>query len=217
MLLRMEQTLFFTFLQSILIGLSLAAPVGPIGILTIRRTLVYGRVTGFASGLGTATADAMYGLIGTLGLTAVSTLLINSRSILAGIGGLFLCYLGVQTMRSAPASTAANARLMGGLLGAYLSAFLLTLTNPLTILTFGAILASLTAQAVAPSALAQGQAIMLVLGVFLGSALWWLALSFLAAALRHRLTPHALRWVNRLSGLVMLFLGVMTLGGLLGF
>ena len=203
----MNELTFFIFLQSIFIGLTLAAPVGPIGVLTIRRTLAYGRWTGFVSGLGTATADAVYGFIGTLGITALSGLLIRNQSILAIGGGLFLCYLGVQTLRASPTTHAAQARTMGGLLGIYLSAFLLTLTNPMTILAFGAILASLM-----PHSATSGTntAIMVVLGVFIGSTLWWFLLSTFAALFRHRLNTHA-QWINRISGVVIIIFGVLSL------
>lgn len=195
-------------LRGFVIGLSLAAPVGPIGVLTIRRTLAHGRLTGFISGLGTATADGLYGLIGALGLTAVTTLLTGNVFWLKLIGGLFLCYLGVQTLRAKPAVNPAQAQSRQGLLGAYVSAFLLTLTNPMTILAFVAIFASLLAGDVQMQGADTGSLILIVLGVFLGSSTWWLILSTVTSLLRNRLNPQSMRWVNIVSGLVIAAFGI---------
>lgn len=122
-------------LKGLLIGFTVAAPVGPIGILCINRTLSKGRLTGFVSGLGAASADAIYGCIAAFGLTFITSFLISQKLWLQLIGGLFLCYLGIQTYRSRPAGHAASAR-GGGLLKSYTSVFFLTVTNPMTILFF---------------------------------------------------------------------------------
>lgn len=195
-------------LRGFVIGLSLAAPVGPIGVLTIRRTLAHGRLTGFVSGLGTATADGLYGLIGALGLTAVTTLLTGNAFWLKLIGGLFLCYLGVQTLRAKPAVNPAQAQSRQGLVGAYVSAFLLTLTNPMTILAFVAIFASLLAGDAQMKGADTSSLILIVLGVFLGSSAWWLILSTLTSLLRNRLNPQSMRWVNIASGCVIATFGL---------
>ena len=124
-------------LRGLIIGFSIAAPVGPIGVLCIRRTLAQGRAAGLVSGLGAASADALYGCVAGFGLTFVSGLLIAQQSWLKLLGGVFLCYLGVRTLLAQPAERAAAAGGMG-LAGAYGSTFLLTLTNPTTILSFAA-------------------------------------------------------------------------------
>lgn len=197
------------FVRGVVIGFSLAAPVGPIGVLTIRRTLAHGRLTGFISGLGTATADALYGLIGALGLTSLTALLTAQSAWLGLIGGGFLCYLGVRTFLARPAAVeGASEQTTLGLAGAYASAFGLTLTNPATILAFAVIFAGLNADVAATSALA---AMIVVAGVFVGSALWWLVLSTVTGWLRGRLNATALVWVNRLSGVVILAFGVAAL------
>jgi threonine/homoserine/homoserine lactone efflux protein len=193
--------------RGMIFGLSIAAPVGPIAVLCIRRTLAEGRVIGFVSGLGTATADACYGAIAAFGLTAVSTFLVHQHTWLRLIGGIFLCYLGVVTFRTPPAARAAAAD-GGGLWNAYGTTFLLTLTNPLTILTFAAIFAGIGAGELHG---AYGSAALLVFGVFVGSALWWLALSSGTSLLRTRLTPATLQWVNRFSGAVIAVFGVLAL------
>ena len=194
-------------IQGLLLGFSIAAPVGPIGVLCIRRTLAEGRLSGFLSGLGAATADMLYGAIAAFGLTALTSLLVEQRIWLGIFGGLFLLYLGVKTFIAKPASEAAPSK-GTGLLGAYLSTLGLTLTNPMTILAFIGIFASLQID-LGKSGLTAG--ILLVLGVFTGSAAWWLTLSGLVGLLRDKFTPSWMQWVNRLSGAVIFGFGVYAL------
>jgi len=193
------------FLRGLLIGLSIAAPVGPIGVLCIRRTLAEGRWVGLATGLGAATADATYGAVAGFGITIVSTLLLSHQTGIRLIGGLFLCYLGARIFISAPAENAAPVE-GHGLVRAYGSALALTLTNPTTILSFAAIFAGLGAGAGSHAA---GGAALLVLGVFLGSALWWIVLTHLVSSLRTRTTASHLRWVNRVSGGILVGFGLL--------
>jgi threonine/homoserine/homoserine lactone efflux protein len=195
-----------TLVRGLVIGFSIAAPVGPIGVLCIRRTLADGRATGLAVGLGAATADAVYGAIAGFGLTAVSALLVRQQGVLRLVGGLFLCYLGLRTFLARPAEQAARAG-GAGLIGAFTATFGLTLANPATILSFVAVFAGLGIA----GAGSWREATVLVAGVFLGSALWWLMLSGVVGALRTRLELTALRWVNRVSGAVLLAFGVAAL------
>jgi threonine/homoserine/homoserine lactone efflux protein len=197
-------------LRGLLIGLSIAAPVGPIGVLCIRRTLAAGRVYGLVSGLGAATADAFYGSVAGFGLTFLSSFLIEQRFWLRLIGGLFLCYLGIRTFLAQPAERAAAAK-STGLTGAYASTLLLTLTNPTTIFSFAAIFAGLGLASVSGSYLSSG---LLVLGVFLGSALWWFVLSGGVSLFREKLGTRQLRWINRLSGGIILAFGALALASL---
>jgi threonine/homoserine/homoserine lactone efflux protein len=199
------------FLRGLVIGVSIAAPVGPIGVLCIRRTLADGRAAGFVSGLGAATADALYGAIAAFGLTAISDALVAHATGLRLGGGLFLCYLGVRTLLATPPAEPAAAR-AAGLAGAYLSTLALTLANPTTILSFVAIFAGFGAAARADT---YGGAAILVLGVFLGSALWWLVLSGGVGRLGRRLAPGTLTWINRLSGLVIGGFGLLALASAL--
>lgn len=201
----------FLFLRGLIIGFSIAAPVGPIGVLCIRRTLAEGRRYGLASGLGAATADAFYGSVAALGLTIVSSFLIGQQGWLRLVGGGYLCYLGVKTFRAKPSKDAAETS-GKGLLGAYTSTLFLTLTNPVTILSFAAIFAGLGAGA------ASGQVsggLILVAGVFLGSATWWLILVTFTSIFRSRLNTVGLAWVNRISGTIILSFGVLVLYGLI--
>ncbi len=201
-----------TLLTGIVLGFSIAAPVGPIGVLCIRRTLADGRLHGFVSGLGAATADAFYGAIAGFGLTAISTVIVSEQLWLRLGGGVFLLYLGLKTVASRPSERPAKAR-GRGLLGAYASTLVLTLTNPMTILSFVAIFAGLGLGSSGTTAVS---ALTLVLGVFLGSALWWLCLSSGVGVFRRRLDALALRWVNVLSGAVVSAFGVAALLSVIG-
>lgn len=194
------------FLRGWLIGLAIAAPVGPIGLLCIQRTLSQGRWAGLASGLGAATADAVYGFIAAFGLAFISGFLIAQQNLLALVGGLFLCYLAVRTFRSEPATDAAASQ--GGHIGAaYATTFLLTLTNPVTVLSFVAIFAGMGLAADAGAG-DYAAAAWMVAGVFAGSASWWLFLSFGVSLLRTRMNVTTLRWINRGAGLIIGAFGV---------
>jgi threonine/homoserine/homoserine lactone efflux protein len=198
-------------LKGLLLGFSIAAPVGPIGVLCIRRTLADGRLTGFLSGLGAATADMLYGAVAAFGLTAVMNLLVEQQSWLRAVGGLFLLYLGIRTFLAKPSAESAPSR-GTGLFGAYASTFLLTVTNPMTILSFiGMFSAILPANA----SMTTASSFSLVLGVFLGSAAWWLALSGLVSLVREKFTPAWMQWVNRASGMVITIFAIVILAGLL--
>jgi len=197
------------FFRGLVIGFSIAAPVGPIGILCIRRTLADGQLSGLVSGLGAATADAMYGCVAGFGLTFISSFLVGQQLWLRLLGGLFLCYLGIKTLLSKPAQKEAMIN-QSGMLGAYLSTFLLTVTNPLTILSFAAIFAGL---GLANTSGSYVSAVILVLGVFLGLALWWLLLSGGVGLFRTKFNTTGLLWVNRVSGVIITIFGMIALGG----
>lgn len=198
---------FSFFLRGLGIGFAIAAPVGPIGVLCIRRTLADGRAAGLISGLGAATADAIYGCIAGFGLTFISSFLVSQQGWLRIAGGLFLCYLGLKTLLARPAEQAAAIKGQG-LLGAYASTFFLTLTNPMTILSFAAIFAGL---GLANTSGSYVSASTLVIGVFMGSAAWWLILSGGVSLFRDKFNLHGLQWVNRISGAIILAFGLVAL------
>jgi threonine/homoserine/homoserine lactone efflux protein len=209
------------YLQGILLGFAIAAPVGPIGVLCIRRTLAEGRGIGLVSGLGAATADAFYGFVGGFGLTFVSSFLIEQQAAFRLVGGLFLLYLGIKTLLARPApregtAPSPSARIQpdqaGGFLAAYFSTLFLTLSNPATILSFAAIFAG---AGLVTGSHEIGAAFGLVLGVFSGSALWWLLLSSLVSVFRKRVSDRGLVWVNRLSGILITGFGLAALGSLI--
>lgn len=195
------------FLRGLLLGFSIAAPVGPIGVLCIRRTLAEGRLAGLVSGLGAATADAFYGLIAAFGLTFVTSVLVDQQAWIRLIGGLFLAYLGIKTLLAPVADRPAEAS-AGSLAADYTSTLFLTLTNPLTILSFVAVFAGLGVGAASGDYLAAAAT---VAGVFAGSALWWLTLSSIVSVFRGRFGPSAMVWVNRISGLVIIGFGAAAL------
>jgi threonine/homoserine/homoserine lactone efflux protein len=196
-----------TLLTGCIVGFSIAAPVGPIGALTIRRTLAEGRVVGLLTGLGAATADAAYGAVAAFGLTLVTTFLVQQQAWLSLAGGVFLCYLGVMTFLSVPAP-AAQAPPARSVAAAYASTLLLTLTNPATILSFIGIYAGV---GLGLGGAGYGEAVAFVAGVFAGSALWWLLLCFAVGAIRYRVSPSGLRWINRISGLILTGFGLAVL------
>lgn len=195
-------------LRGWVLGFAIAAPVGPIGVLCIRRTLADGRLIGFLSGLGAATADMLYGAVAAFGLTAIQSLLLRHQQWLQIVGGLFLVYLGIRTFFTTPATEAARVDTTRGRLSAYLTTLGLTLTNPATILSFTLIFAGFQLGATRSGS---ADAALLVLGVFLGSATWWLLLSLGVSLLRRRFTGRWLSWVNRIAGAIILAFGGLSL------
>lgn len=188
-------------------GLSIAAPVGPIGVLCIRRTLTQGRAVGFASGLGAATADALYGSVAGLGLAIISGALIRQQAWLRLAGGLFLCCLGIRTFLAQPAEEAASTT-GKGLVGAYATTLALTLTNPMTILSFAGVFAGLGMASAGQDTVSAG---VMIAGVFAGSALWWLLLSSAVSLFHRQIAAQGLRWINRGSGVVITGFGLLAL------
>jgi threonine/homoserine/homoserine lactone efflux protein len=192
------------FLRGAMIGFSMAAPVGPIGVLCIRRSLTNGITIGFATGLGAATADALYGAVAAFGLTAVAKFLSAQQFWLALLGGGFLCWLGIRTFIAKPSKESADAR-RGNVFTAWASTLLLTITNPATILSFVALFAGFGINS------SYATAGILVTGVFFGSGLWWLLLSTSVGSLRARFDARWIGITNRASGLVMFGFGVYAL------
>lgn len=195
------------FLQSLGIGLSIAAPVGPIGLLCIRRSIHGGAWLGFASGLGAAVADAMYGCVAAFGLTAISALLVEYQSALRLIGGAFLCYLGIRTFLAKPSENRDDTTDTGKW-SAFASTLVLTLTNPMTIIMFAGVFAAL---GLAGQKQNYSSASVMVFGVFLGSAAWWLLLSFSAGWMRDRVGPKTMFLINRVSGVIIVAFGLAAL------
>lgn len=193
-------------LRGLAVGFTIAAAVGPISLLTIRRTIAHGRGYGLVSGLGVAAADASYGAVAAFGLTAATSILVGGRTVLAFVGGAFLVWLAISTIRARPGEVVAEAADRPGLVGAFLSIYGLTMTNPMTILSFAGIFAAL-------GLAGRGglDATLLTLGVFIGSSLWWVGLTAVVGRVRGRITRRALVWINRLSGAVLLGFGVVAL------
>jgi len=186
------------FLKGLLFGFLLAATVGPMWVLCFRRTLALGPLAGFVSGMGIAVADGIYGTIAAFGLTAISGFLLQHSFWIGLAGAIFLVYLGIKTLMSHPAMNGMHQEPVGHA-KAFLATLGLTLANPPTILAFAAIFAGLglVSSDYATAAL-------VVLGVFLGSASWWIALAVGAGWLRGRIGPKLFRAINIVSGLSIL-------------
>lgn len=188
------------FIKGAILGFVIAAPVGPIGLLCIRRSLAYGQKHGFFTGIGAATADMFYGAVAAFGLTSLSSLLVAQQNYLQLLGGLFLGWIGFQTFRSVPVTQTQNVE-SPSLFRSYFSTFLLTITNPTTILSF---IAAFTSMNLSMDVENYNGAIAITTGVFVGSAIWWLMLSWMASKLRTLMTPNKMKWINRSSGILLL-------------
>ncbi|HUH82991.1 MAG TPA: LysE family transporter [Stellaceae bacterium] len=202
----MATQLLIDLIKGAIVGVVIALPLGPVGVLCVRRTLVEGPSYGFVSGLGAATADSLFGVIAGFGLTIVRDFLLGYQDWLGVGGGLFLLVVGIRALTRPPEAELGP---VGdeALFAAYVSTFALTITNPITILAFAAIFAQI--------GVSNGSGYLdtglLVIGVFLGSLVWWLGLSFGIASLHRRLGSFNLAWLNRISGAVLALSG----GGLL--
>ena len=191
------------FLKGLIIGFAMAVPIGPVGVLCLRKTLAEGHSRGMIVGLGAATADSLYGSIAAFGLTFLSDVIVSEQFWLRLVGGGILLFLGIRTWRAKrkdPILPFGNK----GLLGSYVSAFLLALTNPVTILAFLAVFAAFGLG----HRLIILTACILVLGVFTGSSLWFLTLGYIATLFRKNLDSGGLRWVNRVAAVLLMLSGV---------
>ena len=194
------------FLKGILIGFAMAVPIGPIGIMCIRKTLTEGRLPGLIIGLGAATADLLYGCVAAFGLTFISNTLNSQRIWIRLAGGALLLFLGIRTFRAKPADPTVPLK-NSGMLRSYLTTVFLTLTNPVTIFAFIAVFASLGLG----NGLSYFSASALVTGVFIGSALWFLLLSSGVTLFRKKLDITGLRWVNRIAGVLIIIPGIIAI------
>jgi len=195
------------FLKAMLIGLCIAAPVGPIGMLCIQRSLSLGFRSGIATGLGAASADAFYGLLGALGCAGLVTAFPKGALTLQIAGGCFLVYLALTIVRGQSASQTSQAD-ASPTRHYFLSTFLLTLSNPLTILSFVAIFAAVGAAPVKTVRFGYFIPMVMVTGVFLGSLLWWLCLSGFTSALRTRVSVSMTRGIAKVSSLAISTIGI---------
>jgi threonine/homoserine/homoserine lactone efflux protein len=194
----MPTELVIDLVKGIAVGIVIALPVGPVGVLCVRRTLFQGPVFGLLSGLGAATADTIFGIIAGFGLTIVRDFMLRFQNWFGAAGGLYLLYVGIRALAAADQGEAEPVD-EEALVTAYASTFAFTITNPITILAFAAIFAKLGVSE-------QGGYLdigVLVAGVFVGSLLWWLGLSFGIAWLRRFTGTIRLTWINRISGFIL--------------
>jgi threonine/homoserine/homoserine lactone efflux protein len=193
-------------LRGLIIGFTIAAAVGPITLLVIRRTITHGGGYGFASGLGVAAADATYAGVAAFGLTAITSVLVSGHVLLGLVGGAIIAIIGVRTVLSRPAGPAADAE-RPGLAGAFLSIYALTMTNPLTIVLYAGVFAGIGL--VAGSSFVD--AAVVTLAAWLGSTAWWVILCSIVGWARGRVSTTALLWVNRISGAALVVFGVVSI------
>lgn len=205
-----ERPIYF-LLKGIVVGFVIAAPVGPVGLLCIRRALADGRIAAFVAGLGAAVADTFYGAVAGLGLSLVADFLFDHRLALSIIGGLFLLFLGWRAWRTPIVFCTETPQVHMGLFRDFTATLFITLTNPATILAFMAVFASMGAVRLAEHT---GEATLLIVGVFVGSALWWLTLSAMASAVRHKFTDQWLHHLNQISAGLLFLSGAAVLGSL---
>ena len=195
------------FFKGLVVGFLISTPVGPIGVLCIQRTLNKGKLHGIVSGLGAATADAIYGFIAAFGLTFISNFMVKEQLWLRLVGGIFLCYIGVRAFlfkseqRTAPGDSTSYVR-------DYVSMFFLTLANPITFFAFAATFAGLGLVNLIEHHIA---ALLLVAGVFVGAGLWWLILSGITATFLGKLLYSRPAWLNKISGIVIVVFGLFVL------
>lgn len=200
------------YLRCVGIGFAIAAPIGPVGLLCIRKALADGRTAAWMAGLGAALADTLFGAVVGLGLGAVSHFLTGHTDMLKLVGGLFMVALGLRTWRAA--ATAIEPAEASGLSPwrDFVSTFAITITNPGTIL---GVMGVFAAMGVAAKPMDMTQSWQVVLGVFSGSALWWAVLTELTILVRARFTPQRMRLFNHLSGALLVLFGIGALASLL--
>lgn len=201
---------FVLFIKGLLTGLAAAAPFGPIGILCVRRTFAHGRAHGLASGLGGALADALYGFIAGSGMVFVSNFLVSHEGFLRPLFGLMLCAFGIRAFLAKPVVRSSSDNGID-LLHAFTSVFFLTMTNPATILVMAFLFVGLGVAQANMSIFHTG---FLVLGVFTGSALWWIILSGIMTVFHIRLNEYGLILVNRITGAMLIIIGLLVILGL---
>ena len=198
------------FLKGILIGFAMAVPIGPIGIMCIRKTLTEGRLRGLIIGLGAATADLFYGCVAAFGLTIISDTLNSHRFWIRIIGGALLFFLGIKTFLAQPKDP--KIKISGsGRLRSFFTVVVLTLTNPLTIFAFIAVFAAFGLG----DGLSFISAVVLVAGVFIGSCLWFFLLTSGTILFRKKLDLVGLKWVNKIAGILIIISGFIVIGSLL--
>lgn len=196
-------------IKGLTVGVAIAAPVGPVALLCIQRALTGGWFAGLASGLGAAAADTLYGSIAAFSLSLIENFLIDHRYQIAIGGGVLLCLLGVRVLLMKPPQIPERPNnSAAGLVGIFLGTLMLTLANPTTVLSFIAIFAAVNISAASGDYSAAG---LLVLGVFIGSGVWWLCLALGVGVVRHRLDDAVLRWIGRASAALVIGFGIYTL------
>jgi threonine/homoserine/homoserine lactone efflux protein len=194
-------------LKGAIIGFSLAAPIGPVGMLCIRRTLAHGHLRGFVSGLGAATADSVYAIVAAFGITLISNFVVEHEFSIRLVGGILLVLLGLRTLLVHPTEKSPKNG-VNGHASAFVTMFLLTFTNPMTLFAFAVVFAGVGAGSAVADTLTAG---FLVAGVFLGSALWFLFITTAVHVYKDKFKVWGLKVVNIIAGSFILLCGIVIL------
>ena len=193
-------------LKGIILGISVAAPVGPIGVLCIKRSLTEGRKSGLVTGMGATVADTMYGAIAAFGLTFVTDFLVEQEFYVRIFGGLFLLFMGVRLFISKPPTDVVMEK--GNMWHHFVSTIVLTASNPATILFFIAAFAGLGLETGGKNIALSG---VIVLGVLIGSGIWWLSLSYFVSIFSYKIKLQKLTILNKISGSFIIACGLFAL------
>ena len=191
-------------LKALVLGFSLAAPVGPIGLLVINRTIRKGRLYGFISGMGAAFADGIYGCIAGFGFSVITNFLIQHSNVIKPIGCIMMCLVGLKTFLSKTHFHQIKVKDSKNLIGAFTSVFFLTLSNPITILFFVALFSGLGLHISDNNF----SIFLFITGVLLGSATWWLILSGITGSIRHKISEHTIGIINKVSGTALILFAI---------
>jgi Putative threonine efflux protein len=192
--------------KGLILGFSVAAPVGPIGILCINRTINKGYLSGFISGLGAATADVIYGLIAGLGITVISDFLIDHKIWFQAIGLVLLFYIGIRIIGKREVDLEISKDVEPTLVKDYISTFILTLTNPIAIFFFLAVFAGMGLTTCNKITIW-----FLLLGLFVGSAIWWFFLSMVSHKIKNKLSGKTLKRIDIVSGTAIIGIAIFML------
>ncbi|MBA3722489.1 MAG: LysE family translocator [Parachlamydiaceae bacterium] len=193
-------------LKGWLIGFLMAIPVGPIGMLCIRHSLIRGTLYGLVAGLGAALADMVYGILAGFGVTIICDILTSYQMTCQMLGALFLCYLGIKMLITPPRAKSEEIMIPTSLLRIFLITFILTLTNPLTLIGFMGIYAAFGIGLMDHTFLSF---CMVAGGIFIGSTTWWFILSASSSLIGRKLNLHSTHLINRISGTAFLAFGAL--------
>ena len=191
------------FIQGMIVGFTIAVPVGPISLVCIHRTVAGGRLHGIISGLGVATSDSFYAAVAFLGMTAISGLIIANQMVFHLVAGVVLAAVGILVFRSVPAAIK-DAGNPESYARDYLALLAIAAANPLTIIFFITILPGFGVVAHGTTLIA---AVPFVAGIFLGETVWWILLCGSLGSVRSRLSVDNLRWINQASGVLIAVFG----------
>jgi len=198
---------FQYFLNGLIIGFSASAPLGPIGVLCIQKTINKGRLSGIVSGLGAASADTVFAIISGFGLTIISNFITTQQTFLRICGGIILIYLGIKIFITNPGIQIRKQSKDKKIFNDFISIFFLTISNPITLFVFAAVFAGF--------GIVKGESnfssiFELVFGVLIGATIWWTILTTFINMFRSKIRLRRLLWINKISGVLIVIFGIAT-------